>query len=857
VVNSIDYIKDSPLKQKITISTIAAFAVSSLAVFGPAAPRVSAVAGCSGFAYWTNSNSRTVEVINLTTNTSVASIANTGASQRAAVSPDGSQVIVAGAILGVPKASIIDTATNTVTATVTVGNTPLGVVFHPTKKIAYVANYGANTVSVINLATNTVTTSIASISGAYGLAISADGSKLYATAAGGFSGPGYVKVIDTVTNTVSATITVGTGPNEIRISADGAYAYTTNQVTGTSTSISKIDLSTNTTTATWSLTGTGSASSPRGIALGANYMYVGMPITGVVAKVDISSGSATYITAGSTVQGVLLSLDGTKLYVSQNAVNTRSGPELEIFSTSTDTSIGFIPAAITTPNPTMAAICPSGAPTGAPEIQLSSSSGSVMAGASASSLYTVDLRGWVVPTSYSISPAVPAGMTFNATTGLLGGSPTTPQSSTTYTVTAANGGQTSTATFALTVTLGPPNISLSTSSGTATVGTAANSLYTISQSGGDVASYSISPAAPAGMTFNTSTGLLSGTPTAALATTLFTITATNATSTDSEAFTLTIAAAPTSSSATSGVSSISNVAAPTLVTSTNQAQLEAKPGTANAIINGKEVAVEVVKAPVEATTEQLKRTADSIVADIADLLPAGVANPVSARTTPSGVVINGIMVNPDDPKEKLGVPVESVQLVKAGDTAVLLAALNQTNLPAEKGSGGALEVTRGGLVSATAYGLPGNETGEIVLMSTPRLLQTFTVDKNGGFKGQVPLPKDIAFGSHTVVMATKNAKVSLGIKLVRTKMQFRIKRRISSSLFLNRAGVVKVGGGKITVRGAGRCRASAKRVVMASKPGGCYVTVRQAAKGANKAIYYRFTVSVVKKLPKKVATKKK
>ncbi|MEY4633172.1 MAG: hypothetical protein RLZ18_544, partial [Actinomycetota bacterium] len=124
---------------------------------------------------------------------------------------------------------------------------------------------------------------------------------------------------------------------------------------------------------------------------------------------------------------------------------------------------------------------------------------------------------------------------------------------------------------------------------------------------------------------------------------------------------------PTTIAQSSGVSSItatttSTVPVPTLVTPSNQTQLEAKPGAANAIINGKEVAVEVVKAPVEATTEQLKRTADSIVADIADLLPSGVANPVSARTTPSGVVINGIMVNPDDPKEKLGVPVESVQL---------------------------------------------------------------------------------------------------------------------------------------------------------------------------------------------------
>jgi len=141
------------------------------------------------------------------------------------------------------------------------------------------------------------------------------------------------------------------------------------------------------------------------------------------------------------------------------------------------------------------------------------------------------------------------------------------------------------------------------------------------------------------------------------------------------------------------------------------------------------------------------------------------------------------------------------------------------------------------------------------LMSTPRLLKTFTVSANGTYTGQVPLPKDISFGSHTVVMATANAKVSLGIKLVRTRMQFRIKRTIGTTIFRNRAGVVKKGGGKVTISASGRCRANSKVVKMAAKPGACYVTVRQAAKGKNKAIYYRFTVSVVKKAPKRITKK--
>jgi hypothetical protein len=294
-----------------------------------------------------------------------------------------------------------------------------------------------------------------------------------------------------------------------------------------------------------------------------------------------------------------------------------------------------------------------------------------------------------------------------------------------------------------------------------------------------------------------------------------------------------------------------------LVTAANQAQLEAAPGAAVAVINGKVVEVETVKVEATATPEDLQQAAKNIVSDISSVLPAGVKNPIAVVNTPDGAELTGLMVNPDDPTEKLSVPVDSVTLIKAGDSRVLISALNQTNLPGEVAPGGVLQVTRGGYVAAQAFGLPGSETGEIVLMSTPRLLQTFTVNANGSFNGQVALPKDVSFGSHTVVMATKSAKVSLGIKLVRTRMQFRIKRVMGTTIFKNRAKVVKRGGGVVTITGAGRCKANSTRVVMSAKPGPCYITVKQTAKGANKALYYRFTVAVLKKLPKKTTASAK
>jgi hypothetical protein len=89
--------------------------------------------------------------------------------------------------------------------------------------------------------------------------------------------------------------------------------------------------------------------------------------------------------------------------------------------------------------------------------------------------------------------------------------------------------------------LPPPAFTLTSSAETKTVNTSIAG-YTISSTGGTIASYSISPAAPAGLTFSTSTGLLSGTPTTVAGATAYTITATNASGSATRTFTLAVKA---------------------------------------------------------------------------------------------------------------------------------------------------------------------------------------------------------------------------------------------------------------------------------------------------------------------------
>jgi hypothetical protein len=84
-----------------------------------------------------------------------------------------------------------------------------------------------------------------------------------------------------------------------------------------------------------------------------------------------------------------------------------------------------------------------------------------------------------------------------------------------------------------------PVIALSSTSETTTAGVALTG-YTIASTGGAVASYSISPSAPTGLTFDTTTGLLSGTPTVVASSTIYTITGTNATGSAAATFTLTV-----------------------------------------------------------------------------------------------------------------------------------------------------------------------------------------------------------------------------------------------------------------------------------------------------------------------------
>jgi hypothetical protein len=114
-------------------------------------------------------------------------------------------------------------------------------------------------------------------------------------------------------------------------------------------------------------------------------------------------------------------------------------------------------------------------------------------------------------TGYSVSPALPAGLTLDPTSGVISGTPVA-ASSGTYTVTASNGAGTATAALTL-VIHGLPTGLTYTSPVTGTVGAALTSL--VPTFSGDADGFSVYPPLPAGLMLDPATGIVSGTPTSA------------------------------------------------------------------------------------------------------------------------------------------------------------------------------------------------------------------------------------------------------------------------------------------------------------------------------------------------------
>ncbi|QEL16368.1 beta strand repeat-containing protein [Limnoglobus roseus] len=175
------------------------------------------------------------------------------------------------------------------------------------------------------------------------------------------------------------------------------------------------------------------------------------------------------------------------------------------------------------------------------------SANTALFGVGATGSFSVTATGTPTPT-LAVSGALPTGVTFNASTGVLSGTPAAGTAGTyPLTITATNGvGTGATQGFTLTVQSGATGtVPAFTSAAAATfaVGTAGS--FAVTATGTPTPTLSVAGALPAGLTFNAATGLLTGTPAAGAAGVYqLTFTATNSVSTASQTVTVTVTGTP-------------------------------------------------------------------------------------------------------------------------------------------------------------------------------------------------------------------------------------------------------------------------------------------------------------------------
>ena len=128
---------------------------------------------------------------------------------------------------------------------------------------------------------------------------------------------------------------------------------------------------------------------------------------------------------------------------------------------------------------------------------------------------------------YSVSPALPAGLSLNIATGEISGTPTALSTNTTYTITASNSGGSSTTTITIVVNDEIPSFYYSPPEFTFTKGVTISSTILPTNTGGTPTSYTISPNLLSIFHFGINNGMIGGTPSITLTRTQFMITATN------------------------------------------------------------------------------------------------------------------------------------------------------------------------------------------------------------------------------------------------------------------------------------------------------------------------------------------
>lgn len=166
-------------------------------------------------------NSSTLSVVSSATNTITRTISLGFMPTGLAVGADGATIFVTDYFA---NRVVAVTSTGTIVGSAAVGSGPIGVAYAPSIRTLYVADQNANTVSVINAANPSSMSVIATIPVASTprfLAVSPDGTEVWVPSQGSST----VSIIDTSINAVSGTVDVPISSEYIAFSPNGSRVY--------------------------------------------------------------------------------------------------------------------------------------------------------------------------------------------------------------------------------------------------------------------------------------------------------------------------------------------------------------------------------------------------------------------------------------------------------------------------------------------------------------------------------------------------------------------------------------------------------------------------------------------------------
>lgn len=282
-------------------------------------------------------SSHSVSVIDTATNTVIATI-DMGVDNLpffAAVSPDSSTVYVSCYNINVSSngtVQYIDVASNTVLGSIIVGEQPRYIAITADGTTAYVAMGGDNVVQRIDLTTKTVVTGtgypIAVGPSPWGLALTLDDSYLYAVNSGGGAGGNSLSIIETASNTVTPFSLVASNPSgfphDIVITPNGAKAYVSNNVFpfGNTSRIIPLTITSPATPVVGTLITAGGQMQGSAVAPDGSTAYFSSgvnPLGLVVVNTTTDSASSASITV---LSGIVITPDGSKAYVTNFSPGT-------------------------------------------------------------------------------------------------------------------------------------------------------------------------------------------------------------------------------------------------------------------------------------------------------------------------------------------------------------------------------------------------------------------------------------------------------------------------------------------------------------------------------------------------------